>query len=106
MRSKDQPTKAISGGSTVKDGTSGKADNNAATIVTSTPSGSAKVSIRQVVKSTPIFAVHTLFTMTKMKQVLIGSLVLVADGCMKTVWSIDDEGKELLCPCCLNLLTS
>ena len=41
-RSKDQPPKAISGGSTVKDGTSGKADKNAATIVTSTPSGSAK----------------------------------------------------------------
>ena len=42
--------------------------------------------IRQVVKSIPIFAAHALFTMTKMKLVLIGSLALVADGYMKTVW--------------------
>jgi len=40
-RSKDQPTKSRSA---VKEGTSGKANKNAATIVTSTPSGSAKVS--------------------------------------------------------------
>ena len=33
-----------------------------------------------------ICCTYALFTMTKMKQVLIGSLVLVADGCMKTVW--------------------
>ena len=44
LRTKDQPTKAISSGSAVKEGTSGKADKNVATIVTSTPSGSAKVS--------------------------------------------------------------
>ena len=41
--------------------------------------------ICQVVKSTPIFAAHALFIMTNIKQVVIGSLVLVADGCMKTV---------------------
>ena len=33
----------------------------------------------------PIFAAHALLTMTKMKQVVIGSLVLVADGYIKTV---------------------
>ena len=42
--------------------------------------------IRQVVKSIPIVAAHALFTMTKLKLVLIGSLALVADGYMKTVW--------------------
>ena len=47
--------------------------------------------------------------MTKMKQVVIGSLaiVLVADGFMKTVVNVfvDNDGKERLCPYCLNLLT-
>jgi len=43
--SKDQLTKAISSRSAVKEGTSGKADKNAATIVTSTPSGLPKVSL-------------------------------------------------------------
>ena len=53
---------------------------------TATCSKIVEFMICQVVKSIPIFAAHALITMTKMKLVLIGSLALVADGYMKTVW--------------------
>ena len=38
-----------------------------------------------VTKSTPMIAVPALFSMTNMKQVMIGFLMLVADGYMKIV---------------------
>ena len=41
--------------------------------------------IRQLVKSTLMFAAHAWLTMTKMELVLTGCLVLVAGGYMKTV---------------------